>query len=95
MRMRLAEAAASLAADFVDGPAAEPVSPFKPQRAQDPRQRPVIVPNDAMAVGGAAFDAAFNNAIANPGLIREKPTYRMSEAEFAQHRRSCLRRRAG
>ena len=79
------EAAASLAADFVDGPA-EPVSPFKPQRAQDPRQRPVIQPNDAMVVGGAAFDAAFNNAIANPGLVRRKPSYQMTEAEYAQHR---------
>ena len=44
-----AAAAAAIASDFADAPAAEPVSPFKPQRAQDPRQRPVIVPNDAMA----------------------------------------------
>ncbi len=39
-----------------------------------------------MVVGGAAFDAAFNNAIANPGLVRRKPSYQMTEAEYAQHR---------
>ena len=81
-----AAAAAAIASDFADAPAAEPVSPFKPQRAQDPRQRPVIVPNDAMQRGSDAFDLAFNRAITDPGLVREKPTYRMSEAEFAQHR---------
>ena len=79
-------AAASLAADFVDAPPSEPVSPFKPRRAQDPRQRPVIQPNDAMQRGSDAFDLAFNNAISNPGLVREKPSYRMSESEFAQYR---------
>ena len=82
-----AAAAAAIASDFADAPSAEPVaSPFRPMRAQDPRRPPVVVPNDAMAVGEAAFDQAFSNAIANPGLLRQKPSNRMSESEYARYR---------